>query len=196
MQPSKRSGLGVRGVVVLTRPVDRAVAEALVSIFPEIVIAPGFDDAAREVLATKPNLRVLVGPPRRTTAHRSATTSTPTRSGQSGPPEAPCSSPHRTRSPTTLRSGSACDPTRAIGRGDPISTCVAARPRRHLERDRPRPRATADRDRLGPDEPGGCRAAGSRRPAPCSATPHGRCCPASDAFYPFPDGSRSVSRPA
>ena len=50
------------GVVALTRPVDRAVAEALVSIFLEIVIAPGFDDAAREVLATKANLRVLVDP--------------------------------------------------------------------------------------------------------------------------------------
>ena len=48
------------GVVALTRPVDRAVAEALTGIFLEIVIAPAFDDAAREVLATKPNVRVLV----------------------------------------------------------------------------------------------------------------------------------------
>jgi phosphoribosylaminoimidazolecarboxamide formyltransferase/IMP cyclohydrolase len=50
------------GVVALTRPVDRAVAEALTGIFLEIVIAPAFDDAAREVLATKPNLRVLIDP--------------------------------------------------------------------------------------------------------------------------------------
>jgi phosphoribosylaminoimidazolecarboxamide formyltransferase/IMP cyclohydrolase len=50
------------GVVALTRPVDRAVAEALTAIFLEIVIAPGYDDAAREQLATKPNLRVLVDP--------------------------------------------------------------------------------------------------------------------------------------
>jgi phosphoribosylaminoimidazolecarboxamide formyltransferase/IMP cyclohydrolase len=50
------------GVVALTRPVDRAVAEALVGIFLEIVIAPAIEDAAREVLATKPNLRVLVDP--------------------------------------------------------------------------------------------------------------------------------------
>ena len=50
------------GVVALTRPVDRPVAEALVSIFLEIVLAPAFDAAAREVLATKPNLRVLVDP--------------------------------------------------------------------------------------------------------------------------------------
>ena len=46
------------GVVALTRPVDRAVAERLVSIFLEIVIAPAFDAGALEVLATKPNLRV------------------------------------------------------------------------------------------------------------------------------------------
>src|SRR4029077_12868675 len=48
------------GVVALTREVDRATAERLVSIFLEIVIAPGFDEAALEVLATKPNLRVLL----------------------------------------------------------------------------------------------------------------------------------------
>ncbi len=50
------------GVVALTRDVDRSVAEALVSIFLEIVIAPAFDAAALEVLASKPNLRVLVDP--------------------------------------------------------------------------------------------------------------------------------------
>jgi phosphoribosylaminoimidazolecarboxamide formyltransferase/IMP cyclohydrolase len=50
------------GVVALTRPVDRAVAEALTGIFLEIVIAPAYDDAARDVLAGKPNLRVLVDP--------------------------------------------------------------------------------------------------------------------------------------
>jgi phosphoribosylaminoimidazolecarboxamide formyltransferase/IMP cyclohydrolase len=48
------------GVVALTREVDRSVAEALVSIFLEIVVAPAYSDEALEVLATKPNLRVLV----------------------------------------------------------------------------------------------------------------------------------------
>jgi phosphoribosylaminoimidazolecarboxamide formyltransferase/IMP cyclohydrolase len=47
-------------VVALTREVDRAVAEALVSIFLEIVVAPSFTPDALAVLATKPNLRVLV----------------------------------------------------------------------------------------------------------------------------------------
>jgi len=47
------------GVVALTRPVDRVVAEALVSIFLEVVVAPDFDDEARAILATKPNLRLV-----------------------------------------------------------------------------------------------------------------------------------------
>ncbi|MDO8484541.1 MAG: bifunctional phosphoribosylaminoimidazolecarboxamide formyltransferase/IMP cyclohydrolase, partial [Candidatus Limnocylindrales bacterium] len=50
------------GVVALTRRVDRAVGEALVSIFLEVVVAPGYDDPALEVLATKPNLRLVVDP--------------------------------------------------------------------------------------------------------------------------------------
>jgi phosphoribosylaminoimidazolecarboxamide formyltransferase/IMP cyclohydrolase len=50
------------GVVAVTRRVDRAAAEALASIFLEIVVAPAFDAAAREVLATKPNLRLVVDP--------------------------------------------------------------------------------------------------------------------------------------
>jgi phosphoribosylaminoimidazolecarboxamide formyltransferase / IMP cyclohydrolase len=48
------------GVVAITRAVDRVSAEALVSIFLEIVIAPGYSPDALEVLASKPNLRVLV----------------------------------------------------------------------------------------------------------------------------------------
>ncbi len=50
------------GVVALTRPVDRAVAEALVTIFLEVVVAPAYEAAAREVLASKPNLRLVVDP--------------------------------------------------------------------------------------------------------------------------------------
>jgi phosphoribosylaminoimidazolecarboxamide formyltransferase/IMP cyclohydrolase len=50
------------GVVAVTGTVDRALAERLVSIFLEVVVAPAFDDGAREVLATKPNLRLVVDP--------------------------------------------------------------------------------------------------------------------------------------
>jgi phosphoribosylaminoimidazolecarboxamide formyltransferase/IMP cyclohydrolase len=48
------------GVVAVTGTVDRALAERLVSIFLEVVVAPAFDEGAREVLATKPNLRLVV----------------------------------------------------------------------------------------------------------------------------------------
>ena len=50
------------GVVGLTRPVDASVARALVSIFLEVVVGPAFDEEAFAILATKPNLRVVVDP--------------------------------------------------------------------------------------------------------------------------------------
>jgi phosphoribosylaminoimidazolecarboxamide formyltransferase/IMP cyclohydrolase len=50
------------GVVALTRPVDRAVGERLASIFLEVVVAPAFERAALEVLAGKPNLRLVLDP--------------------------------------------------------------------------------------------------------------------------------------
>ena len=50
------------GVVALTRTVDRATAEGLVSLFLEVVVAPGFDDEARALLAAKVNLRLVVDP--------------------------------------------------------------------------------------------------------------------------------------
>ncbi len=50
------------GVVALTREVDGPVAEALAELFLEVVVAPGFDGAAREILASKRNLRLVIGP--------------------------------------------------------------------------------------------------------------------------------------
>ena len=50
------------GVVAVTGTVDRALAERLTSIFLEVVVAPAFDAAAREALAGKPNLRLVVDP--------------------------------------------------------------------------------------------------------------------------------------
>jgi phosphoribosylaminoimidazolecarboxamide formyltransferase / IMP cyclohydrolase len=50
------------GVVALTGPVDEPLAEALVSIFLEIVVAPAFEPAALAVLARRPNLRLVVDP--------------------------------------------------------------------------------------------------------------------------------------
>jgi phosphoribosylaminoimidazolecarboxamide formyltransferase/IMP cyclohydrolase len=47
------------GVVAFNRPVDEATARALVEIFTEVIIAPGYEDSALEVLRSKKNLRVL-----------------------------------------------------------------------------------------------------------------------------------------
>ena len=48
------------GIVALNRPLDRAVAEQIAAVFTEVVIAPDADAAARDVLAAKPNLRLLL----------------------------------------------------------------------------------------------------------------------------------------
>ncbi len=50
------------GVVGLTGPVDARLAEALSSIFLEVVVAPAFEPAALERLSAKPNLRLVVDP--------------------------------------------------------------------------------------------------------------------------------------
>ncbi len=48
------------GVVALSRPLDKATAEKIAAIFTEVVIAPGATDEAMAVLATKPNVRLLL----------------------------------------------------------------------------------------------------------------------------------------
>jgi phosphoribosylaminoimidazolecarboxamide formyltransferase / IMP cyclohydrolase len=47
------------GVIVVNRRVDRETASAIAEQFVEVLFAPGFDDGALEVLAEKPNLRIL-----------------------------------------------------------------------------------------------------------------------------------------
>ena len=47
------------GIVAFNRPVDERAARAVIEIFTEVVIAPGYEDAAIEILRTKKNLRVL-----------------------------------------------------------------------------------------------------------------------------------------
>ena len=139
------------GVVALTRPVDRATAERLVSIFLEIVVAPAFDPDALEVLATKPNLRVLLDEALADDA-------------------VPGASPDPTGSIRTA-GGAVLVTTPDVSADDPTTwTCatrraptdtgatrpgpgLASRPRRHLECDRPRPRPPSGRDGQRPDLP-------------------------------------------
>jgi phosphoribosylaminoimidazolecarboxamide formyltransferase/IMP cyclohydrolase len=47
------------GVIVLDEPVDLETAQALSEQFVEVLLAPGYDDDALEVLTRKPNVRIL-----------------------------------------------------------------------------------------------------------------------------------------
>jgi phosphoribosylaminoimidazolecarboxamide formyltransferase/IMP cyclohydrolase len=47
------------GVVCLNRPVDEELAQALSEQFIEVLFAPGYSDAALEILSAKENLRIL-----------------------------------------------------------------------------------------------------------------------------------------
>jgi phosphoribosylaminoimidazolecarboxamide formyltransferase / IMP cyclohydrolase len=47
------------GVIATNVPVSRAMAEQVAEIFTEVVVAPGYDDGAVEVLAGKKNIRLL-----------------------------------------------------------------------------------------------------------------------------------------
>jgi phosphoribosylaminoimidazolecarboxamide formyltransferase/IMP cyclohydrolase len=51
------------GVVGFNRKVDKETAKAMVEIFLEVIIAPGFDPEALEILRTKKDLRILQTPP-------------------------------------------------------------------------------------------------------------------------------------
>ena len=46
-------------VISVNRPIDEAAAEAMSSLFIECVVAPGFDEAALEILTRKKNVRLL-----------------------------------------------------------------------------------------------------------------------------------------
>ncbi|HEU0203606.1 MAG TPA: bifunctional phosphoribosylaminoimidazolecarboxamide formyltransferase/IMP cyclohydrolase [Burkholderiaceae bacterium] len=50
------------GIIAFNRGVDSATAEAVAKQFVEVVIAPGYDDAARAVFAAKQNVRLLIVP--------------------------------------------------------------------------------------------------------------------------------------
>src|SRR5918998_1567111 len=51
------------GIVALGSEVDGELAAAISQVFTEILVAPGFTEEAREILSSKPNMRVLVAGP-------------------------------------------------------------------------------------------------------------------------------------
>ena len=48
------------GVIATNRSVSLAMAEQVAEIFTEVIVAPGYDEGAVEVLARKKNLRILI----------------------------------------------------------------------------------------------------------------------------------------
>jgi len=48
------------GIIAMNRPLDRESAAAMTEIFTEVIIAPGADEGAREIIAKKKNLRLLL----------------------------------------------------------------------------------------------------------------------------------------
>ncbi len=51
------------GVIATNLPVSVAMAEQVADVFTEVIVAPGYDDGAAEVLRQKKNIRILVAPP-------------------------------------------------------------------------------------------------------------------------------------
>ena len=48
------------GIIALNRPLDAETAHAIAELFVEVIIAPGIEKAAEEILAEKANLRLLI----------------------------------------------------------------------------------------------------------------------------------------
>ncbi|HEY9564617.1 MAG TPA: bifunctional phosphoribosylaminoimidazolecarboxamide formyltransferase/IMP cyclohydrolase, partial [Nocardioides sp.] len=51
------------GIIATNRPVTAEMAETVKDIFTEVIVAPGFDGAALDILTAKKNLRLLVANP-------------------------------------------------------------------------------------------------------------------------------------
>jgi len=50
-------------VIAANRPVSVALAEQVAGVFTEVILAPGYDEGAVEILNRKKNIRILVVPP-------------------------------------------------------------------------------------------------------------------------------------
>ncbi len=48
------------GIIAFNRPIDAETAEEIAKIFTEVIIAPGASEEAREIIAAKKNLRLLI----------------------------------------------------------------------------------------------------------------------------------------
>ena len=158
------------GVVAVTGTVDRELAQRLTSLFLEVVVAPAFDDAALEVLATKPNLRLVVDPSLDAASDRSGLTSrgllevddlgSIRSAGGAVLVTAPDRQPDDPDAWAQLSPGSRRPPSAAT------STSRGGLPGRRLERDRAREGRDAGGSRLRAGQPGRRLPPGRRQGAP------------------------------
>jgi phosphoribosylaminoimidazolecarboxamide formyltransferase/IMP cyclohydrolase len=74
------------GIAAVNGPVGKELAQRLISIFLEVVVAPAFDADARAILAAKPNLRLVVDPTLRRPDRKAA--DAPDAAGVAGSPDA------------------------------------------------------------------------------------------------------------
>ena len=65
------------GVIATNRPVSVAMAEQVAEVFTEVIVAPGYEDGAVEVLQGKKNIRILVCAPLDETAAASSPAGSP-----------------------------------------------------------------------------------------------------------------------
>ena len=57
------------GVIAVNAPVTVAMAEQVADVFTEVVLAPGYEEGAVDLLSAKKNLRILLCPPRDASPH-------------------------------------------------------------------------------------------------------------------------------
>ena len=169
------------GVIATNVPVSVAMAEQVAEVFTEVIVAPGYDDGAVEVLAGKKNIRILVCAPadnrRRRDPRDLRRAADPGRRRRGRPLR------RRGRRPGDLDARGRRRPLRRRARRPGVR--LAGLPVGEVQRDPARPRRRLRRGRHGPGQPGrlvparGRAGGGAGRRAPYAA---------SDAFFPFADG--------
>ena len=81
------------GVIALNRPVGVALAEELHKNFVEVLVAPGFEDGALEMLQQKEAIRILCEEERREPTRRTRRQAGPRRAADPGPRRRPGAAP-------------------------------------------------------------------------------------------------------
>ena len=134
------------GIVAVNRPLDRAAAEQIATVFTEVVIAPDADEAAQAALAAKQNLAPAADRrPARAAAGRAAAALGERRHSGAG---ARCRAGRRARAQGGHRARA------DAGRARRSALRLRGLQARQVERDRVRPPRRHGRHRRRADEPG------------------------------------------